>query len=54
MGEMEGRGIVMQRRAHIEVLDKARLKEMSCNCYRVILSAHENSLSATDTREICS
>ncbi|MFC7700581.1 Crp/Fnr family transcriptional regulator [Bradyrhizobium sp. GCM10028915] len=54
MGEMEGRGIVMQRRAHIEVVDKARLKEMSCNCYRVILSAHENSLSATDTREICS
>lgn len=49
MGNMEARGIIKQGRAQIEIVDKARLEELSCNCHRVILTAHENSLDATST-----
>jgi len=48
MGDMEARGIIKQSRAQIAILDKARLEELSCNCHRVILAAHENSLNATN------
>ncbi|WP_158668222.1 Crp/Fnr family transcriptional regulator [Bradyrhizobium guangdongense] len=46
IGRMEATGIIKQRRAHLEVLDWKRLERTSCNCYRVIVSAHENSLAA--------
>ncbi len=49
MGDMEARGIIKQSRAQIEILDKAHLEELSCNCHRVILTAHKNSLDATST-----
>ncbi|MET4278735.1 MULTISPECIES: Crp/Fnr family transcriptional regulator [unclassified Bradyrhizobium] len=50
MGEMEARGIIKQGRAQVEILDQSQLEQVSCNCYRVILSAHENSLSAVHAR----
>jgi CRP-like cAMP-binding protein len=50
MGEMEARGIIKQGRAQVEILDQSQLEQLSCNCYRVILSAHENSLSAVHVR----
>lgn len=50
MGEMEARGIIKRGRAHVEILNRIRLEELSCNCHRVILSAHENSLNAANTR----
>lgn len=50
MGAMEARGIIKQGRAQFEILDRARLEELSCNCHRVILSAYDNSLNAANTR----
>ncbi|UFW43839.1 Crp/Fnr family transcriptional regulator [Bradyrhizobium sp. WSM471] len=51
MGEMEARGIVKQGRAQVEILDQSQLEQLSCNCSRVILSAHENSLNAANARQ---
>ncbi|WP_247774205.1 Crp/Fnr family transcriptional regulator [Bradyrhizobium sp. 192] len=50
MGEMEARGIIQRGRAQVEILDQSQLEQLSCDCYRVILSAHENSLNAASGR----
>jgi hypothetical protein len=50
MGEMEAQGIIKLGRAQVEVVDQARLEGLSCDCYRVILAAYENSLNAPNAR----
>lgn len=50
MGEMEARGIIRRGRAQVRILDCDRLEELSCNCDRVIISAHEHSLNAAQAQ----
>lgn len=44
VGDMEANGLIRRSRGRIMIVDEAGLEEASCNCYRVIRSAHENSL----------
>ena len=45
MGEMEELGVVRQSRGRIVIIDEERLEAMSCDCHRVIRSAHERSFA---------
>ncbi len=45
VGDMEANGLIRRSRGRTVIVDETRLEEASCNCFRVIRSAHENSLS---------
>jgi CRP-like cAMP-binding protein len=47
IGEMERTGVTRRSRGHLVILDNKKLEAMSCDCHRVIRSAHERSLSAS-------
>lgn len=46
IGDMEASGLIRRSRGRVVIVDEPGLEEASCNCFRVIRSAHENSLSA--------
>lgn len=45
IGEMEQAGMLRRSRGRIVIVDEVRLEAASCDCYRVIRSAHERSLA---------
>lgn len=44
VGDMEANGLIRRSRGRTVIVDEARLEQASCDCFRVIRSAHENSL----------
>lgn len=46
MGEMEQAGMIRRSRGLIVIVDEAMLEAASCDCHRVIRSAHDRSLAA--------
>jgi CRP-like cAMP-binding protein len=55
-GKLQKLGIIEYHRGHITVLDRARLEEMSCECYEVVRSEAERLLpyypSTTDMERV--
>ncbi|MGY3618361.1 Crp/Fnr family transcriptional regulator [Bradyrhizobium sp. USDA 10063] len=45
VGEMENAGMIRRSRGRIVIVDEIRLETASCDCYRVIRSAHDRSLA---------
>ena len=45
IGQLEAAGIIRQQRAHILVLDRAKLEAVSCPCYEIVKAEFERVLS---------
>jgi CRP-like cAMP-binding protein len=52
IGEMEQEGMIRRSRGRIFILDETRLEATSCDCHRVIRSAHERSLALSPALRI--
>lgn len=48
-GKLQKRGIIAYRRGHIKVLDRQKLEECSCECYRALKTETDRLLRFHDT-----
>lgn len=46
-GRLQKLGVIEYRRGHIEVIDRARLEELSCECYAVVKKETDRLLEAS-------
>ncbi|MFO7550003.1 MAG: Crp/Fnr family transcriptional regulator [Haliea sp.] len=46
-GKLQKLGVITYRRGHIQVLDRPRLEELSCECYRVVKRETDRLLAGT-------
>jgi Crp-like helix-turn-helix domain len=45
---LQGAGLIRYRRGHVAILDRPRLEEASCECYRVIRGLFQRAEIAAD------
>lgn len=47
-GKLQKLGVIAYRRGHIQVLDRPRLEELSCECYRVVKRETDRLMARTN------
>jgi hypothetical protein len=48
--ELQARGMIAYRRGHISILDRARLEDTACGCYRVVREEYDAMLRDAHAR----